>query len=295
MLRWTAPVAIAFILVACTPSTTTTTGRSSTTTTAPATTSSTTTLDAADVAVCLQGDLPFVTDGLAAAVGDERGDATRVSSVRWDGEVGCERVTIAFVNDNGAPAATLGPTAVSLLATTGIVRIALPGEISATAVADTLIEGSLVERVYVVRGVSEGLTIDVHGADATALEVRAFTTTSPATLVVDLKHADGSVVPVGAAISPTAVVTTPVPGPNLYPLRVNGYVAPGLRAVHLQFGEDGDEPLDLAIGLDAYTDAWQAIGVDLVDGPSGHATLFVGTADANGRPIEGATVSLDMP
>ncbi|MCL1599395.1 MAG: hypothetical protein M3094_09440 [Actinomycetia bacterium] len=294
MLRLTGPIVIIFALVACSPSSSTPTTISSAPSSTTVPTTSTSQADV-DVDVCVQGDLPFGGEGLIAAVGEDDGDATQIAQIRWDGAGTCERITIAFSNDNGAPATTLGPTAVSVLEFSGVVRITLPDEAVATAVADTLFEGSLIERAYVVRSLSDGLTIDLRTAEGVTVEARAFTTTSPSTLVVDVMHGGNDSTSAGAALSQTAVVVTPVPGPNLYPLTVEGYVTPGLRSIHLILGVEDSDTLDLAVALEGYTDAWQGFRTDLPDGPSGHATLFVGVVDTNGRPLDGASVSLDMP
>ncbi len=294
MLRLTGPVAIMFILAACSPSSTTPATTEPPPTSTTEVTTTTTEADV-DLDVCVQGDLAFEGDGLIAAVGESDGDATQISQIRWDGAGTCERITIAFSNDNGAPATTVGPTAVSMLEFSGIVRITLPDETDSTAVADSLFEGALIERALVVRDLSDGLTIDLRSAEGVAIEARAFTTTSPSTLVIDVIRGPDASESVGAAQSDVAVVVTPVPGPNLYPLTVEGYVTPSLRSIHLILGVQDTNTLDLAVALDGYTDAWQGFRVDLPDGPSGHASLFVGTVDANGRPLDGASVSLDMP
>ena len=294
MIRLTGAVAFALVLQACSPTTST---PSTTESTVPATTTPTSTTVAADtdIDVCLQGDLSFASSGLVGAVGDDEGDATQITNIRWDGARTCERITIAFTNDNGAPATTLGPTAVSIIEFAGIVRVVFPAETTATAVADTLFDGELVDRAFVIRGLAEGLTLDIRAAVEVPIRARAFTTTSPSTLVIDIARGPDESARAGVSSSQTAVVITPVRGPNLYPLTVEGYAAPGMRVVHLLLGADEDETLDRAIALEGRPDAWQAIRTDLSDGPSGHATLFVGSVDAAGRPVDGATVSLDMP
>lgn len=295
MLRLTGPVAIVFVLAACSPSSSITSTTPPTPTSTTTTTISTTTTTEADIDLCVQGDLPFTNAGLIAALGEDDGDATQIARIRWDGAGSCERITIAFSNENGAPATTLGPTAVSILEFSGVVRITLPDETTATAVADTLFEGALIDRAFVVRDLADGLTIDIRSAAGVAVAARAFTTTSPSTLVVDVIRNPDIDHSGGAASSDVAVIVTPVPGPNLYPLTVEGYATPGLRSIHLLLGiEDGDS-LDLAVALEGYPDAWQAFQMDLPDGPSGHTTLFVGTVDSNGRQLDGASVSLDMP
>jgi hypothetical protein len=287
-------VVLALVLAACSPTTATTTTVPPAVPTSSVSTTTTTVVDA-DVDVCLRGDLAFGSSGLIGAVGDDEGDATQITGIRWDGAPNCERITIGFTNDNGAPATTLGPTAVSIIAFAGIVRVVFPPETTATAVADTLFDGDLVDRAFVVRGLADGLTLDIQAAVGVPVRARAFTTTSPSTLVIDIARGPDGAERAGISSSQTAVVITPVRGPNLYPLTVEGYAAPGLRAVHLIIGTNEDDTLDRAIALEGRPDAWQAIRTDLPDGPSGHTTLFVGTVDTAGLPIDGAFVSLDMP
>ncbi|MEN8239953.1 MAG: hypothetical protein ABFR53_12235, partial [Actinomycetota bacterium] len=80
-----------------------------------------------------------------------------------------------------------------------------------------------------------------------------------------------------------------------YPLTVEGYVAPGLHSIRVQLGTEDSTDIDLSVALDGDNDAWQAFRSSIVDGPSGTGTLFVGTADGNNQPVDGATVSLDFP
>ncbi len=291
MLRWTAPVAIAFALAACSPAS----PQTAIATTSPETSTTTTTTTVGVDDICMTGDMPFSDSGLIAAIGRDVGDATKIDRIRWDGAGTCERITIAFTNENGAPATTIGPTGVTVLSSVGVVRIVLAPEITSTAVADTLFDGALTRSAYVVRDASGGLTVDIQGAQGTAIKARALTTTSPATLVVDIVRGEGSSVPVGVAASATAIVITPVSGPTLYPMTVEGYAAPGMRSIHLLLNGDDTLEQDRSVALNGYPDVWQPFRAVLPDGPSGQATLFVGTVDANARPIEGATISIDLP
>jgi hypothetical protein len=298
MIRWTGIVVVAFVLGACTPESPTTSavvsseGSSEGT---PSTLATSTTIDTGPEDFCLAGDLPFAESGLAAAVGDDIGDAAQIEQIRLDQAPTCERITIEFTNDNGAPATSIGPTGVTVLEFTGIVRVAVPHEIATTAIADTLLEGALVHGATVIRGEDGSLTIDIRGTDGTPILARAFATSSPASLVIDVATSRDLPAPAGVTASPPAVIVAPVPGPNLYPLTVDGYAAPGLHAVRIQLGTEDSTDVDLSIALDGGNDAWQAFRSSIVDGPSGPATLFVGNADGYDEPLEGASVSLDLP
>jgi hypothetical protein len=298
MVRWTGSIVVALILAACSPvsstPTTTTPGdtpqQASDSSTAP-----TTTLQAGPDDFCLAGDLPFVDSGLAAAIGDDVGDAAQIEQIRLDRAPNCERLTIEFTNGAGAPATSIGPTGVTVLDFVGIVRVAVPPEINTTAIADTLLEGALIEGATVVRAEDGSLTIDLRGTDGTPILGRAFATTSPASIVIDVATSGELPEPAGATVSAPAIVLTPVPGPNLYPLTVEGYAAPGLHSVRVQLGTEDSTDTDLSIALSGDNDAWQAFRSSIVDGPSGSTKLFVGTADGNNQPLDGASISLDLP
>lgn len=244
---------------------------------------------------CASGGLPFTSDGLVATIGETDADAMRIDGVRWQPEASCERFVIAFSTDTGSPATSFGLTGVTMLSGAGIVRIALPVSVSETAVADLTTDGDLTDRLYVVRDPDGVLFLDILGTPEVAIGVRAFAQASPARLIVDVVEAPDSPIPVGPATSAVSVVPSPLPGPALYPVTVDGYAQPGLRAVRLLVISNDAISVDRAIALGGDADAWQAFSSRLDDGPSGPATIFVGTTDVNGRPSEGSTVAVDLP
>lgn len=293
MFRWTGLIVAVCALSACSP-TDSTAPTDAVSESTPSTTTTTVAATNSDF-ICLTGDLPFVENGLVAAVGEDVGDATQIEAIRGDAFGACERVTVEFFNGSGAPATSIGPTGISVLGFAGIVRISAAPDIVTTAIADTLLEGELVESANVIRDESGALTIDIRGVGGTPLLARGFATTSPATLVVDVTTDNELPQVAGVAASNTAVVVSPVPGPNLYPLIVDGYAAPGLRSITVQIGTEDSTDVDMPINLPGHIDAWQAFRASVEDGPSGSARVFVGTADANGQPVEGASVSVDLP
>jgi hypothetical protein len=298
MIRLTASVALALVLAACSPVSTTSSDAVVPDSAPQETTTSvvaTTTADLGPEDFCLAGDLPFVESGLAAAIGNDVGDAAQIEQIRLDLAPRCERLTIEFTNDSGAPATSIGPTGVTVLDFAGIVRVAVPPEITTTAIADTLLEGVFVHGATVVRADDGSLTIDIRSTDGTPLLARAFATTSPASLVIDIATSEQLPEPAGVTVSSPAVVVSPVPGPSLYPLTVEGYAAPGLHSVRIQLGTEDSTDTDLSIALSGDNDAWQAFRTSIVDGPSGSSTLFVGTVDGNDQPLAGASVLLNLP
>ncbi len=288
-MRWWITIVVAGLVVgACSP--VREAGSSTTTGPAPETT---TTQPPADA--CLGGDLPFKSEGLIAAVGEAGADAARISQIRWARGSECERVVVSFVADSGSPASSLGLTGVSILAFAGTVRVDLPPSITDTAIADMLTDGELVDRTYVIRDGEGELSIDIHGAGGVPIAARAVLTSSPATLVIDFARAPDQADPIGAATSDTAVIVSPTGGEALYPFIIESYAQPGLDAVRLQIEVDGAIVEDRAIALPGYASAWQRFTAQIEDGPSGAATIFSGTADANGRPLAGARVSVLLP
>ena len=298
MVRTVGVIVIGLAMAACNPQSSTrsdTDSVSSVPQETPTSVISSTTIDPGPADFCLAGDLPFVESGLAAAVGDDVGDAAQIEQIRLDQAPTCERLTIEFTNGSGAPATSIGPTGITVLDFGGLVRVAVPSEIVTTAIADTLLEGALIHGATVVRTDDGSLLVDVRGTDGTPIVARAFATTSPATLVIDVATSQQLPEPAGVTASARAVVVSPTPGPNLYPLTVEGYVAPGLHSVSIQLTTEDSTEVDLSLALKGDNDAWQAFRSSIADGPSGSATLFVGTTDRNDEPLDGASVSLDLP
>lgn len=253
----------------------------------------TTTSRALSNEICTAGDLPFGDSGLVAVLGEDSGDASSLSEIRWDPASDCERLTISFGAGSGAPATTLGPIGVTVIPYAGVVRIGLPPELIETSVADSLLEGDLVDSVYAFRN-GERLTIDIHAVDGIPIATRAFTTTSPASLVVDIVRAGTEAVPVGVTTTNTAVVINPTPGPGSYPIVVEGYAAPGLTSLHVQLNQDGDLLVDRSVALKGDAGAWQFFTSTIDDGPIGAVALFVGTVDGDGIRDTGALVSVNV-
>lgn len=286
---WTALVFGALLVGACTPSTGTTT------TTQPVQETSTTTTVAAGADPCLSGDLPFGTDGLIAALGEEDPDATRVSQIRWEEGASCERIVIGFATETGAPAARLGLTGVTVVGVTGIVRIDLPESITESAVADMWTDGTLVDRTYVARDPEGKMRIDIHMAQGVAIEARAFTAPSPSTLIIDVAPRPDLPTSVSATTADDAVIVAPPSGPSLYPFTVEAYAPPGQFATSVVLVSNDVIASSVTVALDAYPDTWQAFTMRIDDGPSGPTTVFVGETDDAGGPLSGASVLLDLP
>lgn len=291
MTRLPALLIVTAALTACVPAATDT----APTTTVPLTTSTTagtTTTSAVveQVPDCLAGTLPFAEQGIVAALDNPQHDATTIGGIRWQPDEGCERVLIEFLTEGGSPATRLGPVGVTVAPDTGIVRISLPEAVEASAIGDSLISGPLVDHIYVVEGITDGLVVDVHLAARAA--ARAFTTTSPSRLIIDLRPT--SEVPIGIAPDNggSVVVSSPLPGPSLYPLQVAGYAAPGVDAVRITVSADDQTALERSVSTVTDRYLWRAFTVTISDGPSG--TVLVRVAD-DADIDDGVAVELDLP
>ena len=255
--------AIALLAAACSG-----TASDSSSTTAPTSSTSTTTTIPSDE-ICKIGDLRFGDEGLVAALGEDVGDANTISSIRWEGSSTCERLTVAFASSSGAPASSLGPTGVSVLAFAGVVRVQLPPELDSTAVADMLAEGDLVHRVFVVRSMDGSLSIDIHANRAEGGLWHEHSRPDPPQRWSSTSQLPtSSSAPSGAATSPIAIVMTPSPGPALYPLSIEGYAAPGADRLEVEFDGADDSTMNRTISLVGFNDAWQGFTSVITDGPS---------------------------
>ncbi len=268
-------------------------GTSSTTALVAVPTTTTTTIPSDEI--CKIGDLRFGTEGLVAALGEDVGDATTISTIRWEDSATCERVVVAFASDSGAPASSLGPTGVSVLAYAGIVRVVLPEGLDTTAVADMLSDGDLAHRIFVVRNDEGRIFIDIHAGAGHTIGARASTTSSPSTLIIDIIDVESDSTPAGATVSPTSIVVTPTPGPTIYPFSVEGYAAPSLEEIRVEVLTSGDLVGNRSLPLAGWTDAWQGYHTIIPDGPSGMADIYVGTVGPEGEQDIGATVTVDLP
>ena len=279
-------VALALAVAACT----TPDSGATTTTVEPSTTTTTT---AGDTAACLAGDMPFVEEGTIAALDSQGRDARAIAGVRWFPLEGCERIEIEFLSESGAPATRIGPVGASMLSDPGIVRVELSDAVVDSAVADTTLNGALVDQWFVIEDAEDGLIVDLHLNERAA--ARAFTTTSPARLVIDLRATgdDQSIAPptTGGGI----VLLSPQPGVGLYPLQVAGYSAPGIDAVRIQLSDPAGVGVDRSISTRSSSHVWHAFSITLSDGPSGAVDLRVGTVGEEGEPIFTIEVPLDLP
>lgn len=246
---------------------------------------------------CEPAEPAFRTGTVTATIGDPAGDAAQIAALAWKSQVGCERVTVAFETVAGAPAATIGATSVQLDGQRGIIRIVLPPEVATTAVADTLFDGDLLKRAFVVRKIDGGLVVDLHLGSSVPVEARAFVSRSPVTVTVDVRPAaeGGAVVLAAPIVAGKVVVLRPAPGPAQYPIVISGY-ARTLDGVVTARLVDGTVTVREATASAAdWLEAWGEFVVTIEDGPEGDLKLFVGEESLGDEPAGGAEISVSLP
>ncbi|MEA2001676.1 MAG: Gmad2 immunoglobulin-like domain-containing protein [Actinomycetota bacterium] len=265
-------------------------------TTVPATAAPATSAAPLSTPPCLAGDRPFATSGIISAFGGSNGDAAQISAIRATSHEGCDRVVVDLLTVDGAPASSLGPVGVEYDESAGIVRINLPRTVTNTAVADSLFDGVLAERAFVVRTVAGHLAVDIHVVAGSSVALRAFEVNAPARVVVDLVADDEATPVTGATAGEGVVVITPTPGPATTPLVVSGYARTFEAHVEARLHDTSQgEPVaeDTTTATD-WTEAWGEFTITLPDAPARSLELFVGSeSPRDGSPL-GVWMTVDL-
>lgn len=221
---------------------------------------------------CLSGDEPF-TSRTTGVVGRPDGDAAAIAGLRWEDFDGCQRVVVSLATADQAPATRSGQVEVSVRSDLGVVRIDFGAEVEHTAVADALMDTSLVAGAFVVRDIEGGLFLDLH--TETGVEVRAMTPSAPARVVVDLRPV-GSEGSGSAATGPLAVLMTPNQPATSYPIDVSGYARTPEGAVVIRLTVDGEQVATLGTPATDWLETWGVFAATIQDGPPGEGELMVG-------------------
>jgi hypothetical protein len=266
---------VVILLAGCVPGgAATTTGLAVATTGSVATTSRTPGPPSTAIPVppCLAGDEPF-TSRTTGIVGRPEGDAAAIAGLRWDDFEGCQRMVVSLATADQAPATRSGQVEVSVRSDLGVVRVDFGSEIERTAVADAVMDTSLVAGAFVVRDIEGELFLDLH--IRTAVEVRAMTPGAPARVVVDLRPASGDDSE-SAVMGPLAVVITPNQPEATYPLDVSGYARTPEAAVVIRLSVEGEQVVTLGATAADWLETWGAFSATIQDGPLGNGELLVG-------------------
>ena len=282
------------LVVACA---TTDGGAATTTTIAPVTTgtpASTTSSVPVGTTRVLAGcpeDTGFVDAGRVMRVDQPTSDTNTLGLISWQAEEGCERFTVRFETTEGAPATTPPTVVVDFIESRQVLRVWTAAD--STVVTDQLVETSLVDRMFVVRGLAGGMFIDLH-LNSPA-QARAEVSNSPARLMLEL---EGGVQPFDstAAYAGNAVVTTPADGtqaPSGIPLEVTGYARVFEANVLIVATIDDQMVAETTATAADWTEAWGEFTAS-IQLPPGGVSLFVGEQSPADGALVGVTIDLTV-
>ncbi len=248
-----------------------------------------------DDAPCLAGDRPFAASGLISAFGGTSGDATQISGIRWAQHPGCERVVVDLLTADGAPAGALGPIGVDYDENLGIIRINLPDAVARSTIADSLLDGDLVNRAFVVRTIQGTLAVDLHVTPGSSVTLRSFEVGAPSRIVVDIKPQPEAPPVIGATISDDMVVLSPTSGQTQSPILVTGYARAFEAEIVARLHEDRYSPViaeqtDLAAD---WAEAWGEFVITFANPPAQPLELFVGSESPSSGDTTGVWISID--
>ena len=245
---------------------------------------------------CLSLNPEFTDQGTTSVLGGTRPDARQLAGIDWITTDDCERIVFSFVTVRGAPASQIGLSRLEFAPEQGILRVEMPRDVDATAVADSLVDGRFVERAFVIRARSGNLLVDLHFAVDEAVEARGIIIGAPARLVVDLRRAPGGdrIGTSPPTIAPDVVVLSPAPGTAGYPLRVRGYARTAQDIVTTNL-VSGSVPIERRVTAAPSADAWGEFAVTISEGPPGDVTLLVASDLSRPDSDEAAEIPLTIP
>lgn len=260
-----------------------TTTTEATTTTAPPQTAPVTEAQAApeSEAPCLTGDRPFAREGIISAFGGANGDATMISGIRWVSHPGCERVMIDLLTADGAPAGAIDPVGVDYEAVTGVIRVNLPDAIAKSAISDSLFDGDLISRAFVVDVGDGKLAIDVHTVPGSTIALRAFEVDSPSRIVIDIRPDADAAAVAGATLGDEVVLISPIAGPTTGSIPVRGYMKARTEELAVRVVGANEVVQETTLQLPGDTGLWREFLTTLSGVPAGVFTVEVVTSGSN--------------
>ena len=239
------------------------------------------------VAGCEGTPEQFLTDGPLGIVGSPDADAQQIALISLTPIGDCEVLEVALSTEGGAPATSLPLAEVELIAGAGILRIKFDPSVTSTAITDSILEGSLIERTYVVRSLDGSIFVDAHLAASVA--ARTFAQRNPTRVAVELRPFDAE--PSGfPLIGETIVVTGPATKSVEYPIVVTGYARTfEANVIGRLFSSAGAETEAVTTAAD-YLTTWGEFRLELTEGPGGDVTIFVG----EDSPVDGTPIGVEF-
>jgi len=285
--RWLALV----LVVACAPGAggeTTTTPAAPTTTSLPAAT--TTSIELADPSAGCSEDEGFVDAGRVMSAGQATSDTNTLGPIAWLVEDGCERLTVQFETNEGAPATTPPAVIVEFLDSRQVLRIRV--DLGSTVVTDQLMETPLVDRLFVVRALDGGMFIDLHLLGPT--QARAEVSTSPARLTLELE-AGVQALDAAAAIGGNTVLISPSDGaqPSAGAIEIAGYARVFEANVLVVASIGGQTVAQTTATAADWSDTWGEFRTP-IQLPPGEVSLFFGEESPADDSRVGPTINLTV-
>ena len=232
---------------------------------------------------CEGGPEGFRVDGPLGIVGGAGADAQLISSVLLASIGECERLEIALSTAGGAPATRLPRAEVELIAASGIIRIKFDASVTASALTDSILEGSLVERAYVVRALDGSIFIDAHLSTTAA--ARTYVRQNPIRVAIEIQPTDGEPTDF-PKVGGLVVVTEPPARVVEYPITIRGYARTFEATVVARIASESGVTAEAFTTAADYLELWGEFAVTLDDGPGGDVVIFVGEDSAeDGTPV----------
>ena len=271
------------------PATTTPDSRVNTATSSVEFSTLTTINEAATSPLGCEGDADaYRVDGPLGIVGGPGADAQLISGVRLVKRGECERFEVALSTDGGAPATSLPVAEVELIAASGVIRITFASSVTHSAITDSILEGTLIERAYVVRALDGSIFVDAHLSAAVA--ARTFVRQDPARVAVEVQPI-ASQPAAFPRVGGLVVVTGPTAGSIEYPITLTGYSRTFEANVIARLCCDTSGGVtQVATTAADYLELWGEFSITIDDGPGGDVTIFVG----EDSPEDGTPIGVDF-
>lgn len=233
----------------------------------------------------------FVDAGRVIQLEQTASDTSTLGLISWQQTEGCERFTVRFETTEGAPATTPPNVTVEFLASRQVLRVTT--DATATVATDQLVETSLVDRLYVVRGLDGGLFIDLHLV--APAQARAEVSRTPAQLTIDL---EAGVEPFDstAVVSENAVVTSPQHRAQVAAgtvVEIAGYARVFEGNVLVRASLAGETVAETAATAADWAETWGEFATTM-QLPAGVVTLFVGEENPEDGSLIGVELSLTV-
>lgn len=222
-----------------------------------------------------------------ASVEGESSDATRLGRVSWERTELCESFVFEFETSEGAPATSVPDITVEHLPSLQVIRISM--NVTSTVITDQLVETDMVQRLYVVRSLDDGMFVDLHLNTPAA--ARARVQSSPGLLTVDLRPGflEFNGVSTGQEV---IVVVDPPPESEVNRVTTfSGYTRAFESTVTVIVTQGDAVITETSTTAADSTDAWGEFEIELTL-PPGPIEVFLGEANPEDGSLSGVILDL---